>query len=80
MAAPGRQSNGLLYTLIVFVALFVVAAVLAVIFYIGNEDIKKEADQAQNQLNEVASPAEIRKLGELVGPKASRKSYLASTL
>jgi hypothetical protein len=79
----GKKSatDGTVYALIAFVALFVVAATVAVIFYLKFEEQRGLADTAQKRLGEVASPAELQKIGTLVGtdqyPKKTRlKSML----
>jgi hypothetical protein len=65
------QSNTMLYTAIVFVALFLIAAVVAVVFYVKAEDWRNKYTQSQNQLEEVASSSEVSNLGNIVGQKGS---------
>jgi hypothetical protein len=68
----------MLYTTITFVALFLVATVAAVIFYLKFEEYRTEAANLQNQRDELATSAEIRKIGALVGEKQPRKSRLGT--
>ena len=77
---PGkrRQSNAMLYTLVTFVALFVVATTVAVIYYVRAEDLRTKNKDAETKLKEMASADEIRRIGEIVGEKGSGKSYLGT--
>jgi hypothetical protein len=68
----------MLYTTITFVALFLVATVAAVVFYLKSEEYRTEAANLQNQRDELATSAEIRKIGALVGEKQPRKSRLGT--
>ena len=65
-----------LYALIAFVGLFIVAAALAVIFYLKSEEQRGLADAAQKRLGEVVSPAEVQKIGAIVGAEQARKSRM----
>jgi len=77
---PGKkqQSNAMLYTLIAFVGLFIIAATIAVIFYVKSEEHRKNADTFQSQINELATSGEQRRLGEVVGTKQGRASWLGT--
>ena len=79
----GKKSAGdnTLYALIAFVALFIIATALAVICYLKFEEQRGLAESAQKRLGEVASSAELQKIGAIVGtdqyPKKTRlKSML----
>ena len=74
------QSNTTLYPLITFVGLFVIATTLAIIFYIKAESNRTKAITAQSQLNKIATSAELRKIGAIVGTKQGRKSRLRTML
>ncbi|MEX0742676.1 MAG: hypothetical protein WD079_07740, partial [Phycisphaeraceae bacterium] len=50
-----RRGDSVLYTLVLFVFLFVITAALAVVFYMQAEEQRVQADQASSSLNEVAS-------------------------
>ena len=78
----GRRppSNTMLYTLITFVGLFIITTALTVIYYVKAEKQRKIAVTSQNQLNEMATPAELRKIGALIGAKQPRKSRLGTML
>jgi len=77
---PGKkqQSNTMLYTLIAFVGLFIVATAIAVIFYVKSEEHKKNADKLQSQINELATTGELSRIGELIGTKQGYKSWLGT--
>jgi hypothetical protein len=78
----GKKSAGdsTLYALIAFVALFIIAATAGVIYYLKFEEQRGLADTAQKRLGEFASPAEVQKVGALVGAEQSGKSRLKVTL
>lgn len=74
-------SDTTLYALIAFVALFIVAATVAVIFYLNFEEQRGLADTAQRRLDEIASSAELQKIGSLVGAdERPEKTRLKSML
>ncbi|UCD48984.1 MAG: hypothetical protein JSW27_15775 [Phycisphaerales bacterium] len=79
---PGkrRQSNAMLYTLITFVGLFIVATTVAVIYYVKAEELRTTTADAQSELAEMASSNEIRLVGELVGAQMSGESNLGTLL
>jgi hypothetical protein len=69
----------MLYTLVTFVALFVVATTVAVIYYVKAEDLRTKNADADKKLREMVSSDEQRRVGEIVGDKApGQSSYLGS--
>ena len=78
----GKKSTGdsTLYALIAFVFLFVIAAAAGVIYYLKFEEQRGIADTAQKRMDGYASPAEVQKIGALVGAEQSGKSRLKATL
>ena len=68
----------MLYPLISFVGLFIVAITIAIIFYIKDENDRKTAADAQTQLEEIANTSELQKIGTIVGTKQGRKSRLGT--
>ena len=68
---PGkrRQSNAMLYTLITFVGLFIVATTVAVIYYVKAEELRTTTADAVNELGKMASADEVRRVGDIVGTK-----------
>jgi len=79
-AGRRQQSNAMLYTVITFVGLFIVATTVAVIFYVKAEKLRTIAATSQSRLEEMASPAEQQRIGALVGAKVGRKSRLGTML
>ena len=75
-----KSTDSTLYALIAFVALFIIAATAGVIYYLKFEEQRGLADTAQKRLGEFASPAEVQKIGALVGAEQSGKSRLKVTL
>ena len=72
-----QQSNALLYTVITFVALFLIAATFAIIYYVKAEDQRAVAQNAQKDLEKLISTAQQRKgIGKIIGTIPRRKSGL----
>ncbi|MBW7990665.1 MAG: hypothetical protein FVQ84_11710 [Planctomycetes bacterium] len=71
-----KQSNAMLYTLITFVGLFIVATTIAVIYYVEAEDKRTRLDEMQNKIDGLANTGEINALGTIVGTKPSSKTWL----
>jgi predicted nucleic acid-binding Zn-ribbon protein len=81
MAATRRsQSNAMMYTVLTFVGLFIIATTVAVIYYVKAEDYRTRAQDYQSQLDEMASRGERDRLGALVGAKDRRQSWLGAAL
>lgn len=79
---PGKrqQTNTMLYTLIAFVGLFVIATAIAVIFYVKSEEHRKNAGALQSRINELATSSEQQRIGALVGTKQGRESWLSTMI
>ncbi|MHC4693853.1 MAG: BRCT domain-containing protein [Planctomycetota bacterium] len=75
--AKRQQSDAMLYTLILFVFLFIAATTVAVIYYVKFEDQRTLTETAQSDLREMATPSELQRIGTIVGAK-TRKSRLAT--
>jgi len=73
-----QQSRAMFYTLTVFVGLFLIATILAIVFYIQSEGYRKKADSLQGQINELAGSSERQRIGAIVGSKRGRKSRLGT--
>jgi len=79
-----KQSNAMLYTLITFVGLLIVATTIAVIYYVKTEEYRNIADQAESNLEEMATPEQWRDRGKIVGkipeilgrPRKAGETYL----
>ncbi|MGA1980820.1 MAG: DUF3887 domain-containing protein [Sedimentisphaerales bacterium] len=77
-AGKRQQNNAMLYTVVVFVGLFIVSTVVAVIFYLQAEKHRTEAVALQSQMDELANSSELRKIGAIVGAKQPQKSRLGT--
>lgn len=77
-ARQGSQSNAMLYSLVTFVALFIIATVCAVIFYVKSEEYRTASQNDQATLEEVATRSEQSRLARIVGKPERGVSYLAT--
>ncbi len=74
------QTNAMLYTLITFVLLFVIATILAIVAYLKAENYRNEVTTLKSQRDELATNVQVQKIGAIVGAKQPGKSRLATTL
>ena len=77
-ARQATQSNAMLYSLITFVALFIIATVCAVIFYVKSEEYRTNSENNLAKLEEVANRSEQNKLAQIVGKPKGNVSYLGT--
>jgi hypothetical protein len=78
-AGKRPKTDPMLYYLITFVGLFLVAITFAVICYIKIEGYRTTAETSKSQLEQMATPAEQRKgLGKIVGRISHGKSALGT--
>lgn len=77
-AGKRPESNATLYALITFVGLFIIATVIAIVYYVKYEEQVTIAEKAKSELSEVATDREVRKLGDIVGTKKRTESYLSN--
>ena len=78
MAVRGSQSNAMLYSLITFVGLFVIATVCAVIFYVKSEEYRTQYEAKRTDMEKIAKEREQTTISRIVGKPESGKSYLAT--
>jgi len=79
-----KQSNAMLYTLITFIGLLIVATAIAVIYYVKTEEYRDIADQAKSDLEEMTTPEQWRDRVKIVGkipnilgrPRKAGETYL----
>ncbi len=79
-----KQSNAMLYTLITFVGLFLVAIIIAGICYVKIEEYRDKAVKAESNLGEMATPEQWQDRGKIVGkipqvslrPRKTGETYL----
>lgn len=77
-AGKRQQNSAMLYTVVTFVGLFIVSTVVAVVFYLQAEKHRTDAATLQSQMDELASKAELGKVGAIVGAKQPKKSRLGT--
>ncbi len=77
-AGKSAQSNAMLYTVIAFVGLFIIATTCAVIFYVKHEEQKSRAMNMEDLINDLATRREQTSLAKLVGKPLKGKSYLGT--
>ncbi|MBN1817718.1 MAG: hypothetical protein JW828_10175 [Sedimentisphaerales bacterium] len=77
---PGKaqQSNAMLYTMITFVALFIIATTCAVIFYVKAEDFKTAQKAMEDRLKIIADPGQQANLSKIVGKTESGQTALGA--
>ena len=77
-AGKPAQSNAMLYTVVTFVALFIIAATCAVIFYVKAEEYRTQKETADQNLRKFADPSEQGNIAKVVGKTAEGKSAVGS--
>ncbi len=72
-----KQSNAMLYTLIIFVGLFIVATTVAVFYYVKAEEFRITREELQNEMDKFASDDEKDNIGSIVGqPATGSNTYI----
>ncbi len=77
-AGKRGQGEGWLYAAVTFVGLFIIAAAVAVIFYVKYEEQLKIAQTKQEQTEELAKNGELNNIGSIVGEKPRDKSWIGT--
>lgn len=78
--ARRNQSSTSLYTVIMFVALFVITTILTVVFYLKSEDWRNQYLISQQEQAKFATQTEMRNIGALVGQTQKGGSRLSQLL
>ena len=73
-----KPSNAMLYTLIIFVGLFIITTTIAVIYYVRAEDYRTRTTDLQSQIDELANSREQQTKGTIIGTRLSQKSWLGT--
>lgn len=63
MPPKAQQSRAPLYTAIFFSAMFIIASVIAVVFYVKSEDLKKANADLQSEMDKFARNSEVKSAG-----------------
>jgi hypothetical protein len=77
-ARQASQSNAMLYTLITFVALFIIAAAFAVVYYVKSEEFRTQAELAKEDLQSLVNASEKGSLTRIVGKPTQGQSYIGT--
>jgi len=77
-AVRRNQNDTMLYTLITFVAISIIAIVVAIVFYLKYEQQRTLAQERQGRLSELATNSQWQKRGQIIGPKKTGKTYLGT--
>jgi hypothetical protein len=77
-AGKSSESSAMLYTVITFVALFLVATTCAVVFYVKAEDFKTQRDASDSTMSALANSSERNSLAKIVGKTPQGKSALGT--
>lgn len=77
-AVRRNQSDTMLYTLITFVGISIIAAVLAIVFYIKYEQQRTLAEEKQQRISELITESQWRNRGQIIGPRKEQKTYLGT--
>ena len=78
--AAGRSQDSSLVAVIIFVILFIVSTVFAVVFYLKITDFQKTVLESENKIEKMANSKELRTIGSLAGKDMPRKSTMGSML
>jgi hypothetical protein len=70
----------MLYTLITFVGLFVIATTAAVIYYVKAEELSTRDKERQDETNRLVSQEELRSIGTIVGNRLPGQSNLGTVV
>jgi len=73
-----QQKGSMLFAVITFVALFIIATTAAVVFYLRSETFRKDAQTLRDEMSEFATDAERRNIPKIVGVKKPRQTRLGA--
>jgi hypothetical protein len=77
-AGKQSQSSAMLYTLIAFVTISIIATVCAVYFYVKAEDYNTQRLNTEDSLKQYASEAERSQIARIVGKASQGKTFLGT--
>ncbi|MBN1973605.1 MAG: hypothetical protein JW787_08190 [Sedimentisphaerales bacterium] len=73
-----KQSNAMLYTLIIFVGLFIVSTTVAVFYYVKAEEHRTARNDLQTEFDNFVSADEKEDAGSIVGQADNASTYLGT--
>ncbi len=76
--ARAQQKGSMLFAVITFAALFIIATVAAVVFYLRSETFRKEASSLRTEMSEFATDSERRNITKIVGVKKTRQTRIGA--
>jgi len=79
-AGKSSQSNAMLYTVVTFVGLFIVATAAAIWFYVKSEEYRTKKVDMDEQMLKIVSPREKSGLAKKIGKPLKKHSYMGTTL
>ena len=71
------ESNAVLYTMIVFVVMFLASTVIAVMQFMKNEQLRQDKDTADTRFSELATQSEYNQVKSLAVKRGGRVSSTA---
>ncbi|MBN2588915.1 MAG: hypothetical protein JXA96_03560 [Sedimentisphaerales bacterium] len=75
-----KQSNVMLYTLIIFVGLFIVATTVAVFYYVKAEEHRITCEELQSDFDDFISEEEKTNIGSIVGETSNLSTSYMQTM
>lgn len=75
-----KQSNAMLYTLIIFVGLFIASTTIAVIYYVKAEEHRNAAETNKNDLRDIVGDLKTQDVENKVGTRLSGESLFGTTI
>jgi hypothetical protein len=79
-AGKFSQSNAMLYTVITFVGLFVIATAASIWFYVKAEGYRTQRETMEDTISEIANSRERSTRAKLVGKPLKKHSYMGTML
>ena len=77
-AGKSSQSNAMLYTVITFVGLFIVATAAAIWFYVKAEEYRTQRAIMEEKISELANSRERSTIVKIVGKPLKKQSYVGT--
>jgi hypothetical protein len=77
-AGKSSESNATLYAMIVFITLFLIALVAAILYYNKAENYRIQGENTESTLKDIASIKERNNLSKIVGNRLKGKTYIGT--
>ena len=79
-AGKPSQSNAMLYTVVTFVGLFIVATAAAIWFYVKAEEYRTQRAAMEEKISELANSRERSTIAKIIGKPMQKQSYVGTLL